>query len=210
MIVDVAAEDGELLERFYRELYLPAFAAQREPLETWQAALAGELPYRMFARLAVDHDVLLGGITYELYPSSECGLITYVVVDAAARRAGLGRRLVFDATGELLRIGAHAVFGEMNDPRVRGDWDRIARFQRWGCRVVDTRYVQPALGPGLERDRGLVLIVHPPVRDALAGTLVRAFITELHAVTEHSEPDAELRAILDGIPERVELVELAR
>jgi GNAT superfamily N-acetyltransferase len=211
MIVDVAAEDTELLERFYREVYLPEFAAQREPLEAWQAALDGEQLYRMHVRLVVEHDQILGGITYEHYPRSTCGFITYVVVAPSARGSGLGKRLVFDAVGDLFARGAPVVFGEMRDPRKRdGAWERIERFQRWGCRVVDTRYVQPALGPGLSRDRELVLIAHPPVSGSIAGELVRAFIAELHEVTERCEPDAELRAILDAIPEIVPLVELTR
>src|SRR5262245_15231742 len=47
MFVDLAAEDGDLLERFYREVYLPEFAAQREPLEAWRAALEADGPYRL-------------------------------------------------------------------------------------------------------------------------------------------------------------------
>ena len=210
MIVDVAAEDEELLERFYRELYLPEFAAQREPLEAWQSALAGDQPYRMFVRVVVERGEILGGISYELYPQSGCGLVTYMVIAPAARRSGWGKRLLFEATKELIARGALAVLGEVNDPRGTGEWDRLERFQRWGCRVLDARYVQPALGPGLVRDRNLVLIALPPIRESIAGDVVRTFIAELHEVTERCSPDDEVREILDGIPERVRLVELLR
>ena len=54
MIVDVSAEDRELLEQFYRDVYLPEFAAQREPLEAWLAALEGDGGYRMFVRVVLD------------------------------------------------------------------------------------------------------------------------------------------------------------
>jgi GNAT superfamily N-acetyltransferase len=208
MFVDIAEEDGALLERFYREVYLPVFEAQREPLEAWLSALRDEQPYRMHVRLVVEDGAILGGITYELYPASGCGLVTYMVVVPQARGRGLGRRLLLDAADELNRRGARAVFGEVNDPRLDGAWQRLQRFQRWGCRVVDARYVQPALGPGLARDRGLVLITLPPVHDAIDGELVRAFVAELHAVTERCEPDAEVRQILDGIGDRVRLVRL--
>lgn len=210
MIVDVAAEDEELLQRFYRELYLPEFETQREPIEAWQRALAGDEPYQLFVRVVVERDEILGGIAYELYPQSGCGLVTYMVIAPAARRAGLGKRLLFDAAKELIARGALAVLGEVNDPRERGEWERLERFQRWGCRVLDARYVQPALGPGLVRDRGLVLIALPPIRESLAGDVVRTFMAELHEVTERCAPDDEMRAILDGVPERVRLVELAR
>ncbi|HEY5947317.1 MAG TPA: GNAT family N-acetyltransferase [Kofleriaceae bacterium] len=210
MIVDVAAEDVELLERFYRDVYLPEFAAQREPLEAWQSALDGEQAYQLFVRVVLERGDILGGIAYELYPRSACGLVTYMVVAPEARRAGIGKRLLLDATSELVARGAVAVLGEVDDPRRGGDWQRLERFQRWGCRALDARYVQPALGPGLERDRGLVLISLPPVRDALPGELLRAFIAELHEVTERCAPDDELREILDAIGDRVALVELAR
>jgi hypothetical protein len=50
----------------------------------------------------------------------------------------------------------------------------------------------------------------PPIRDSLGGELLRAFIAELHEVTERREPDRELREVLDGISDRVPLIELAR
>jgi GNAT superfamily N-acetyltransferase len=207
MIVDVSAEDRELLERFYRDLYLPEFAAQREPLEAWLAALDGEGGYRMFVRVVLDGDAILGGVTYELYPESGCGFVTYMVVTREARRRGFGRRLLFGASEHLVELGARAVLGEVNDPRLGsrlgGEWERLERFQRWGARVLDVRYVQPALGPGLERDRGLVLIALPPTAAELDGEVLRRFVRELHAVTERCEPDAEVSGILASIPERV-------
>jgi GNAT superfamily N-acetyltransferase len=202
VIVDVAEEDAELLARFYRDVYLPEFEAQREPLDAWQAALAGDQPYRMFVRLIVEHGEIRGGITYELYPRSGCGLVTYMVIAPSARRTGLGKRLLLDAASDLIARGARAVIGEVNDPRSGGDWPRLERFQRWGCRVIEARYVQPALGPGLERDRGLVLIALPPVT-AIDGALVRDFVRELHEVTEQCAPDDEMRAVLDSIPDLV-------
>ena len=97
------------------------------------------------------------------------------------------------------------MFGEVNDPRLPGDdsaWDRLRRNQRWGARVITGRYIQPALGPGLERDRGLVLIVLPPL-PVLSAAVVNAFIAELYDVTEHGAPDAGI-----AISDPVELVEL--
>jgi hypothetical protein len=178
----------------------------------WQAALRGEHPYELTVRLALEGDAILGGIAYERYPKSGCGLVTYNVVAPAARRSGLGKRLLDDAVRELFAQGAPAVFGEVNDPRVTtldapaDAWRRLLRNQRWGARVVDTRYVQPALGPGLLRDRQLVLVVlagETRLPADMPGAVVRAFVDELYAVTEHGPPDGEI-----AIPERVRLVEL--
>jgi GNAT superfamily N-acetyltransferase len=166
-----------------------AFAAQREPLAAWQSALRGDAPYRMHVRLALEGDDVRAGITYELYPRSQCGLVTYMVVAPEVRAQGLGRSLFEGAAAALYGAGARAVFGEVNDPRVHGDVarPRLERFVRWGARVLDVAYVQPSLGPGLARDTGLVLIVLPPA-PPVGEDVVRAFVEELYEATEGGKP----------------------
>ena len=196
--------DSELLETFYGSIYLDAFATQREPIDAWRRALRGERPYELTIVVACDGDAIAGGIAYELYPASRCGLVTYMVVAPAYRRGGLGKRLQGDAVAELRARGAGAVFGEIDDPRTRGEHARLrlARNQRWGARVVDTRYIQPALGPGLARDRDLILIALAPDGETLPGATVDAFIRELYACTEGGPPDPDV-----AVPEVVRLVE---
>jgi GNAT superfamily N-acetyltransferase len=214
-------EHEPLLERFHGGLYLSAFAAQAEPLEVWKWALwSDEAPYRMTLQLALEGDSIMGGIAFELYPRSGCGLVTYVVVAPEARRGGLGKTLRSGAARTLYGDGARAVFGEVNDPRAphsyetaEESWRRLERYQRWGSRVLDIRYVQPSLGEGLERDRGLVLLRHagdaPPL-DRMPGSVVKGFIAEFYAITEDGrEVDDELRAILDGVPDEVRLLQLS-
>ena len=166
---------AEQLARFHRGIYLDAFAAQREPLENW---LTHE-GYDFDARLVLDGDEIIAGITYEFYPRSRCGLVTYLVVAPSARGRGLGRKLFEHAAHELYARGARAVFGEVN----RDAHDRIARFVRWGARVLDFAYIQPALGAGLTRDAGLCLIVLPPA-PTIDDSVVREFVVELYDVTE--------------------------
>jgi GNAT superfamily N-acetyltransferase len=208
-----------LLDAFYRGIYLDAFEAQREPLEVWLRALRGELPYRQTIRLAVDGERIAAGISYELYPRSGCGLVTYNVVAPDARRGGLGKRLLDGAVAELHAAGAPAVFGEVDDPRrarapheepAPAAWARLERNQRWGARVLGppARYVQPALGPGLARDRGLVLIAlagASPLPAELDGAIPRGFVEELYAATEGGPPDEAC-----AFPDRIPLIELRR
>jgi len=194
-----------LLAAFHRSIYWDAFSAQHEPLAVWERALAGELPYTLHVRLELDGDAIAAGIVYEHYPASGCGLVTYMVVSPRARRSGLGRTLLTESTAELYAAGAPAVFGEVTDPRRSSEpdaWPRLVRNQRWGARVIDARYIQPALGPGLARDHDLVLIVLPPVR-ALAAATVWAFVRELYAITEGGLPDPAI-----VIADPVGLVEL--
>lgn len=159
-------------------------------------------------QVALEDDTIAGGICYERYPRSGCGLVTYLVVAPGARTRGLGRALLQGAVRALTAQAAPVVLGEVNDPRVHGTgWDRLVRFQRWGARVLEARYVQPALGPGLARDRRLVLIAfagETPLPAELAGAPVREFVDELYAATEGGAPDAEV-----VIPDRLRLVELS-
>jgi GNAT superfamily N-acetyltransferase len=192
----------------------------------WKRALwGGAAPYQLTIRIAGRalrdraRREILGGIAFERYPRSGCGLVTYMVIAPAARRHGLGRRLQREAALTLFAAGAPAVFGEVNDPRLAGQgidepvdamWRRLERNQAWGARVLDARYVQPALAPGLARDHGLCLIAlagNQPLPAAMAGAIVRDFVDELYGATEGAAPDA---ALLAAIPERVALIEVRR
>lgn len=165
------ATDAQLVA-FHRGIYLDAFRAQQEPLDVWQRARRGELPYRLWVRLAGDD----GGIAFERYPQTGCGLLTYLVVAPHARGCGIGRRLVEDALATL--ADAPAVYGEVNDPATqqREPHDvaarRLAMFERWGARPVEMPYVQPALAPGLVPDTTLRLIAWRDRSPALAARFV--------------------------------------
>jgi GNAT superfamily N-acetyltransferase len=226
-IVAIAGHDDEgLLDEFHGGVYWDAFPDQQEPVEVWKRALwGGAAPYQLTIRIAGRalrdraRREILGGIAFEHYPASGCGLVTYMVISPAVRRQGLGRRLQREAALAMFADGARAVFGEVNDPRLAGQgvdepiesmWRRLERNQAWGARVVAARYVQPALAPGLTRDRGLCLIAlagEQPLPAAMSGAIVRGFVDELYAATEGGAPDADLVA---GIPELVELHELRR
>jgi GNAT superfamily N-acetyltransferase len=218
--------DRPLLARFYDEVYRPAFAHQCEPLASWERQLWGDA--RGYRQLIVIAGIELddascaridGGILCERYPLSACGLLTYLVVAPDARHAGLGRSLLdracraladdARAAGDSLR----AVFGEVSDPDRSSDADdaaRLLRFQRWGARVIDVRYVQPSLGPGYPRDRSLRLIqfFDGPPPTAIDGAIVTDFLREFYAVTEghHAATDLELGAIIDAVPAVVSAV----
>lgn len=226
-IVTITTHDDEgLLDEFHTGIYWDEFADQQEPVAVWKRVLwGGASPYDLTIRIAgralrdPARREIFGGIAFERYPRSRCGLITYMVIAPAARRHGLGKRLQREAATALFAAGAPAVFGEINDPRRFGEgidepldamWRRLERNQAWGARVLDLRYVQPALAPGLERDHGLCLIAlagDQPLPATMSGGLVREFVDELYSITEGRAPDPGLVA---GIPERVSLFELRR
>lgn len=223
-VVVVGPEDDGLVNAFYNGIYLDAFAHQVEPVEVWKHRLwSGEpSPYRLTIRIAgvaLDDPArqIYGGIVYELYPRSRCGLLTYMVIAPSQRGTGLGRRLLTEAIRALHADGASAVFGEVSDPTKYNSveaWQRVELFQRWGGRVVDATYVQPSLGEGLERDRALRLMMFPadtPLPEAVPGVPIAAFLREFYSVTEGAPPDdPEFVEIERGFAGTVVLRELRR
>jgi N-acetylglutamate synthase-like GNAT family acetyltransferase len=200
--VTITRGDDPRLDAFYAQVYLPAFAHQREPIEAWRAALAGAA--YDFTLIVDEHDGRIdGGIVFERYPRSGCALLTYLVVAPHARRTGLGARLLARARADV--AGARLVLGEVHDPAHADDpaaaRARIAWFARRGARVVDVRYVQPDLGFG--RDPHLRLIAFTD-GDALDGAALRAFLREFYEVVEGAI-DADTEAMLAAIAPRVSL-----
>ncbi|HET7500661.1 MAG TPA: hypothetical protein VFK02_06640 [Kofleriaceae bacterium] len=226
-IITIRSHDDEgLLDEFHAGIYWDAFPDQQEPVAVWKRALwGGRSPYELTVRVAGRrlrdrvHRELLGGIAFERYPRSSCRLITYRAIAPAARRQGLGKRLQRGAALELFAGGVRAVLGEVNDPRLAGAgvaepieamWKRLERNQAWGARVLNIRYVQPALAPGLARDHGLCLLAlagEQPLGDAMPGQIVRDFVDELYEITEGNPPDRDLVA---QIPDRIDLFVLSR
>lgn len=196
----ITRADDPRLDAFYRDVYLPAFAHQREPIEAWRAAFAGDA-YAFRIVVSGDGDRLDGGVVFERYARSDVALITYLVVAPRARRTGLGDRLLARARAEL--AGAALVLGEVHDPAHAGDpaaaQARIAWFARRGARVLDVRYVQPDLGFG--RDPHLRLIAFTDDVDVDGATL-RGFVREFYEVVEGGI-DADTEAMLASIPARV-------
>lgn len=220
--------DDELLAAFHAGPYLDAFAHQREPLAVWQRRLRDpDAPYQLTVQIAgralrdPARRVLHGGVAYEWYPRSGCGLATYLVVTSPWRGRGLGRRLLTGAVDDLRARGAGRadggdgapVFGEIADPSAPGPGEdaaaaaaRLARFRRWGARVVDAPYAQPSLGPGLARDQHLRLLAlagTAPAPATIAGPRLAAFVRELFVANEGAPPDDELEALLAAIPATV-------
>ncbi|KAI3655687.1 hypothetical protein MP638_007195, partial [Amoeboaphelidium occidentale] len=75
VIKDLNSSDHQLLELFYKDLLLPAFGMFRdelEPLSVFQTALQNQTES--------DSIRIIAGCSYELYPKSCCGLITYISV----------------------------------------------------------------------------------------------------------------------------------
>lgn len=216
-LIDLRAKrDPSLLARFV-QLYAYIFSdpKQRENPRLWPPRLWGVPPepepllHVLLARGA--DDVILGGAVCEYYRESSCGLLTYLLVAEQARGTGIGRALTRAALSALRddaeRHGAalHAVFAEAEDPRATDDparrayrTARLTLLAKLGAALVDVRFVQPDLGDGAGRERGLVLLsLTIGAQAALPGNVLGAFMHEFYRSLGVLAPeqDADFRAM---------------
>lgn len=208
-LIDLRDQPDPALLAAFEELYRRTFndPAEREDPAQWPPRLYGDLPPpqpRMHLLVAVDGPGrhLLGGIAFEYYRDSRCGLFTYLVVAADGRRRGLGRRLVRGALQRLQQDArAHGadlrgVFAEAEDPdRVDASdaaamppRERQTALARLGARRIDIPYVQPALEGGDGPCRHLLLLAFHPPTGVLAGSMVRDFLHEFYRALGIMEP----------------------
>jgi GNAT superfamily N-acetyltransferase len=236
-IVDLRdRRDEGLLRVVHDGLYVKSFPLEeeREAFDYWHAALWGDglegrgpRVHALVAGTELEHPKRrqIAGLAFvELYLDCACGLLSYLAVDPAFRRAGLGRELVTRAL-EVLRLDAEdrrqplrAVFAEVHDPDatqqhkhdVMDPAERVSFFAKLGARRVPVPYVQPALAPGGARARALQLIVLSSEGEKLTlpSAVVREFLSELYGLSEgdSSPGDLEFRAMMDELsPDLIEL-----
>lgn len=176
-------KDESLLQAFYSDLYLPAFpiSSQQENPEIWSENLWGtdiqDSQFQLNALIAgtqlsdPSKRQIYAGHLFEFHYPSNCGLLTYLVVDPKFRKQGLCRSLLDRALQILAETAKErntelaAVFGEINDPRKIGEiedsinpWERLYIFEKLGARIVDIPYVQPGLVRDENRSRCLLLV----------------------------------------------------
>lgn len=236
----------DLLAAFV-ELYLNTFTdpTEREDPSEWPPRLYEELPApqpRMHVLVALpnantdantdaDADAtsdLLGGIAFEYYRDSRCGLLTYLVTASAHRRRGLARQLVARAIALLhedAREHGHtllAVFAETEDPQrvatqgnAMSPRERLVALAHLGARQVDLPYVQPQLAGASAPCRHLLLLAfHPDATQAarIDGNVVRAFLHEFFRALGVQQPgqDADFRAMEKKLDAPVGLLPMER
>jgi GNAT superfamily N-acetyltransferase len=165
---------------------------------------------------------LLGGTVFSYVPASGCGFSEYLVLDAAARGQGLGRRLI-EARGERLDAAAkaaglasaHGLFIEVEDPRrippafARAEAKtamepdaRIRLFAHLGFRRVVVPYSQPPLGNNQPSVEYLQLLFAPrdPGREAIPAAWVLDTLAAIWTAWAPDAADAFLAALAATLP----------
>lgn len=208
--------DAGLLERAYRDVYLPAFPLpdEQEDPGIWEPRLRNPdgNPRLCFLVAGTRLDepaqrAVQGLLVAEYYAASQCVLISYVAAHPDARGQGLARRL-FDALGERIDAGrlsrgqpVQAVFAEVHDPAQNGPDDdvldpnlRLRIMAKLGGQRVPVDYLQPPLGPDRQAADGLWLLAFPGMaRGAppLTAERIRRFLVEFYRELGSDAPEAD-------------------
>eukprot|EP01112_Ceratiomyxa_fruticulosa_P007413 TRINITY_DN1920_c0_g1_i1.p1 TRINITY_DN1920_c0_g1~~TRINITY_DN1920_c0_g1_i1.p1 ORF type:complete len:462 (+),score=107.53 TRINITY_DN1920_c0_g1_i1:562-1947(+) len=182
--------DEGLIRKYYTELAIPniKITSELEPVENWIALCKDQCDPNVvstppFFHLLVAFDLkpgsnekdlhsleIMGGLSFEYYPKSNCGLLTYLLVSEKCRGRGLAKILIqkaadiFGVTAKKQgRIsGCNAIFLETNSEQVSLEYDvmdprqRHKIFEKLGFQMLDFDYVQPPITEEKEKCRDLI------------------------------------------------------
>ncbi len=207
-IVDLRfSADPALLAAFVR-LYDDCFTepSERDDPAAWPERLwepgSPDLPEMHLLVAPGDPGLTAGGLLFEYYPRSRCGLLGYLAVAPEHRRRGLARQLVTAAVDTLEDVASArgrslaAVFAECEDPTLFQQGrsaidprDRLAAMARLGGLWVDLPYVQPDLCGGGRAHHLLLVAFQAPVLPSLTREVVRDFLREYYGALGVTDVD---------------------
>jgi GNAT superfamily N-acetyltransferase len=174
--------DMDLLQRFYHECFIPEFpnSDERETLEQIKEYLHrketgwyGKNNYHVVVML--DGDIPIGGSISDYLVEPNAGVIEYLIVSPDHRGTGLGGQLIEHAERLLHEDSQRSrgrrldwILSEMDDPYVTpGPTNRFDPFVRpriwhkWGYKLLNFPYVQPALSASTKPVSNLLLSAKP-------------------------------------------------
>lgn len=168
--------------------------------------------------LAYQDNQLVGGIVYDWFKNSHCGLIEYIVVDARYRGMRIAQRLTAKALASMTHYsgkhGLNACFIEIEDPEkmeglnAQAAIDNYRRLQLWSntkFNRLDFNYIQPALAEGLNKLDNLMLAVNTLKSNSeyIDGEILKSFLIDFNTICNRIEdindPDIGVKEMLDEI-----------
>ncbi len=158
--------DAALLKYFYEDCYMAQFpdADERESLANIENYLhkkeAGGYGLNNYhVLIALDDDKPIGGSISDYFVEPNAGVIEFILIQPGLRKTGMGGHLL-EETEHTLELDAENslhqpldwIVGEIEDPYLTpfdtNTFDLFTRariWHRWGYRMLDFPYIQPAL-----------------------------------------------------------------
>jgi GNAT superfamily N-acetyltransferase len=207
ILVECADADDDLFDRFYETVLVPAFPpAELVDIEAARAGYRDPAAGGLGVIALVDGEPV-GGALSSHSPSSGVLLLDYLAVRGEMRGRGLGTMLIEHLrTVWCPKLRPRAVLAEVEDPahhsasRYGDPVARLRLYDRAGWSLLPLDYFQPALGPGMSRVRGMLLICLDSPEHTVPADAVVAFLDEYMTLCEGAEAvrsDPEYRALRD-------------
>lgn len=205
------------------------------PGRMWQTPVEPQPPTHLLLALSEleSGTRVVGGLVFEHYTKSHCGLLTYLVVEPDWRKQGIAKKMVDRAIRTLIRQEEEsggelrAVFCETADPRLVSDahtampaCERMHAILGLGARVLNVDYVQPPLTAGANScDHLLLLAFDPrhyprkkterPITPNLTKQILLDFLREFYCGLGIDNPDTDphFDKIIKSIPGELTLAD---
>lgn len=200
----VKATKPEQIGHFYSTIYVKNFPLdERDSID--------DLMYRTLELKSKNHhdillayqgDELAGGIVYDYFEDSNCGIFEYIVVDPKYRGMRVAKKLISKATAELCSYAKNnhldAIFIEIEDPEklknldAQAALDNYRRLQLWSNNKfykVDIDYIQPALSENQNRLDNLMLAANTleTNRNYIDGKKLASFLVDFNKICNRVE-----------------------
>jgi hypothetical protein len=230
--------DARLLRRFYDDCLVPAFPdpdeldsldAIEECLQRNQDGDFGANDYHVI--VASEGDEAAAGVIFDYLAVPNAGVIEFVVVNPGHRRSGLAAQLLrlteTKAAADAHRGGQQLawVAAELDDPfrtpAAQSGMDPFARasvWHRWGYRLLDFPYTQPALSSEQSPVDTLLMVAKTLAADFATGVPTAAVVSLLREYLRWAfripEPDTDptfqvMQRYLTAADDTVPLIPLA-
>lgn len=210
-LVKIRGEDSyekykDWIRRFRDNLYLVNFPDpnEREPFEVIEARLkkGGEWWPRTDMLMYIDGDSVACGCIADYYPECESIEVIYLVTDKEYREKGLAGKIL-DETFSLYPEALDMYVEADNPALVPVDFSpinpetRLKIYERLGFSIINIKYIQPPLAPGLDFDRKLLLMCRSK-DSGLTKERLEAFLKSFYKGLNASD-SKELHEMLDSL-----------
>lgn len=213
-VVDLTdPEHSPLLERLYREVLEPSFAApELESLDALMAVLSETDATTEIAAVVDSRSEVMGGAVGDWDKATGVYLVSYLAARPGMRGRGIGTLLMDRLRSWWEARDANVVFAEVEDPRYHKPsqyGDPVARlrfYERLGARVLALPYTQPQARPGVGRVPGVLLLVFYVASgvgsaSGLSAELLRNYLCNYFSDAEQLSPPDAAGEVADLFPQ---------
>lgn len=185
--------DVAFLERVTEEILRPSFEDDEFPDDK---SLVDGFAGGQVVAVATQGSTPLGVAVADTPNVDGIVLFSYLAASPHSRGTGVGGTLIRSmidhwGTDDLVKL----VLGEIHDPRLHAESeterpaDRVRFYQRHGAEVLDVPWIQPALGAGTSRVKGMLLVslyrAQPFAGTVIPSDPVQRWAAEYFADSEH-------------------------